>query len=135
MESLAGAAPRTGVLKTRILWSTDRVQTLLEISNAIDGAGVSSGTERLRELESRWVERFPNLPAKGTALRQQLYRVKREAEKGGTPGEQDGRGVSRLMESDAVQDEAEPEEARAQEEDQDLSGQVSFPSLTEVRLT
>ena len=61
--------------------------------------------------------------------------MKREAEKGDTPGEQDGRGESSLMSSDAGRDEAEPEDARAQEEDQNLSGQVSSPSLTPLRLS
>lgn len=44
-----------------------------------------TGDRRERELGERWEALHPDLPAKGSALRQQIYRV-RERVRGGASG-------------------------------------------------
>lgn len=56
----------------RVLWTVDRPRALW---NQVSELGLK-GSEQEQELGRRWVARHPDLPAAGSALRQQIYREK-----------------------------------------------------------
>lgn len=68
----------------RISWTQSRERSLTEIAQSIVPEVV--GLEREKELEKRWRSKYPTLPSKGSALVQQLYRMRvREGRRSGLP--------------------------------------------------
>lgn len=94
------------VLRAQIVWSGDRIQTLLQIEREVTRAGLI-GAARERELERRWCSKNPRLPTKGSGLKQQLYRSRRIAKAAQQDSENEQTGEPMEVDTPQQQDPAQ----------------------------
>ena len=65
-------------VQTWVSWCQDMRKCLVNIEQSIPTDKI--GEARTQELEERWAKANPTMPSRGAALRQQLYRMRKEKE-------------------------------------------------------